>query len=194
VLRGAGNLIRVTAEGLLAAGGPGDAVTWMDARVDGHPVTPRVGCPVELTALWARGCDTLAHLAFASSDDTLGARAAAERERARAGFRARFWCPATAYPYDVVADVRRTDGSTDDASVRPNAVLALAIDPECFSPEQADRVLARARRELVTPAGLRSLAPGEPRYPESPGTPADTAEAWPRAIGRTTRAPCGLGS
>jgi predicted glycogen debranching enzyme len=161
VLRGAGSTLRVTAEGLLAVGGPGDSRTWMDARVDGEPVTPRVGCPIELAALWARACDTLAYLARAAPAADHVARAIAERERARAGFRARFWCARTNYPYDVVAEVR---GSFDDPRVRPNAVLALAIDPECFSIEQADLVLARARRDLLTPVGLRSLAPGEPGY------------------------------
>jgi glycogen debranching enzyme len=161
LLRGAGTLLRVTSEGLFSVGEPGDARTWMDARVDGEPVTPRVGCPVELTALWARACDTLAGIARAASDTDVETRAIAERERARAGFRARFWCTKTNYPYDVVAEVR---GTFDDPRVRPNAVLALAIDPECFSVDQAERVLARVRRDLLTPVGLRSLAPGEPGY------------------------------
>jgi glycogen debranching enzyme len=110
-----------------------------------------------LTALWARACDTLAYI-------THEARAVAERDRARAGFRARFWCAKTNYPYDVVAEVASVHSSFHDRRVRPNAVLALAIDPECFTPEQADQVLARARRDLLTPVGLRSLAPGEPGY------------------------------
>jgi predicted glycogen debranching enzyme len=156
--------VHVTAEGLFAAGAPGDSPTWMDARVEGLAVTSRAGCPIELTALWARGCDTLAHLARAAGDLPLHDRAAVERDRARHAFAARFWCAETGYPYDVVSPARAGEGSFCDASIRPNAVLALALDPECFTPEQADAVLARARRDLVTPAGLRTLAPGEPGY------------------------------
>ena len=79
-LRGTTNGVHVTAEGLFAAAAPGDALTWMAARVDGKPVTPRAGCPVELTALWASGCDTLARLARAAGDAPLHDRAAAARE------------------------------------------------------------------------------------------------------------------
>jgi predicted glycogen debranching enzyme len=136
----------------------------MDARVDGRAITPRAGCPVELTALWARACDTLARLAGAAGDAALHDRAAAERDRARRAFQARFWCAATGYPYDVISEALEGEGSFRDASVRPNAVLALAVDPSCFTAEQADAVLARARRDLVTPAGLRTLAPGETGY------------------------------
>ncbi len=164
VLRGTRNGIHVTPDGLFAAGGPGDSLTWMDARVNGVPVTSRAGCPVELTALWAAACDTLARLAAAAGDTTLEARAVAARDRARQGFAARFWCPATGYPYDVISPAPAGEGAFLDPSIRPNAVLALAADPACFTPERADAVLARARRDLLTPAGLRSLAPGERGY------------------------------
>jgi predicted glycogen debranching enzyme len=163
-LRGTRNGIHVTFEGLFAAGKPGDSLTWMDARVDGRAITSRAGCPVELTALWARGCDTLARLARAAGDAALDTRAGTERDRARRAFRARFWCAGTGYPYDVVSEAAEGEGSFRDASVRPNAVLALSVDPECFTAEQAAAVLERARRDLVTPAGLRTLAPGEPGY------------------------------
>jgi glycogen debranching enzyme len=56
------------------------------------------------------------------------------------------------------------EGAFHDASVRPNAVVALAVDPACFTPDRADALLARARRDLLTPAGLRTLAPGEQGY------------------------------
>jgi predicted glycogen debranching enzyme len=163
-LRGTRNGIHLTPDGLFAAGLAGDALTWMDARVDGAPVTSRAGCPVELSALWARGCDTLARLAHAAGDAPLADRAVAARDRARAAFHARFWCEETAYPYDVVSPSPDGEGAFRDASVRPNAVVALAVDPACFTPERAGLTLARARRDLVTPAGLRTLAPWDPRY------------------------------
>jgi glycogen debranching enzyme len=197
--------VRVTAEGLFAAGKPaapgdapnpsGDALTWMDARVNGKAVTPRAGCPIELTALWARGCDTLARLAHAAGDLPLQQRAEAERARARAAFHARFWCAETGYPYDVVSESPDGDGAFRDASVRPNAVLALSIDPDCFTPEQADAVLTRARRDLVTPAGLRSLARGQPGYVgryvggvSSRDAACHQGTAWPWLLGAYVRA------
>ncbi|MDI1483770.1 amylo-alpha-1,6-glucosidase [Polyangium sp. y55x31] len=165
ILRGdAPNGIRVTADGLLAAGKPGDAPTWMNARAFGRPVTPRVGCAIELSALWARGCHTLARLAHASGAGSLADRADIACRRARAAFHARFWCEQTSYPFDVISESQAGEGAFQDASVRPNAILALAIDPACFSPERARATITRARAELVTPAGLRTLAPSDASY------------------------------
>jgi predicted glycogen debranching enzyme len=167
VLSDAPNGIHVTAEGLLSTrdeAHPSSALTWMDACINGVAVTPRAGCPVELTALWARGCETLGRLARAAGDHALTERALIASAQARAAFRERFWCAETGYPYDVISETADGKDAFRDASVRPNAVIALAIDPECFTEQQAAEVLDRARRELVTPAGLRSLAPGEPGY------------------------------
>ena len=152
-------------------------------------------CPVELTALWARGCDTLSRLARAAGDLPLQQRATTERDRSRRAFQARFWCAATSYPYDVVSEAEGGPGAFHDASVRPNAIVALAVDPECFTPEQADATLARARRDLVTPAGLRTLAPGAPGYAGTYGggvTARDAAyhqgTVWPWLLGAYVRA------
>lgn len=163
-LIGTRNAIHVTSEGMFAAGVPGDSLTWMDARVDGKPITSRCGCPVELTALWAKGCETLAHLARASGEKQLAADADAAAERARAAFAARFWCEATGFPYDVVSERAAGDGSFADPAIRPNAVVALAVDPACFSRERAAAVVARSTELLLTPAGLRTLAPTDPAY------------------------------
>lgn len=167
VVNGAPNGLRLTADGLVAArdGARGSsALTWMDASVDGVAVTPRAGCPVELTALWAKGCETLGHLAHAAGDRALAERALVASTRARTTFRERFWCAETRYPYDVVSEQEAGDGAFRDASVRPNAVIALAVDPACFTAQQAADVLDRARQELVTRVGLRTLAPSEPAY------------------------------
>ena len=189
---------RVTAEGLIAAGRAGeghDAPTWMHARAFGRPVTPRVGCAVELTALWARGCETLATLAHAHGDEDLAARAALAGEKARRAFHDRFWCHDTDYPFDVVSEAPAGEAFYADASVRPNAVLALAVDPACFTPERAERVLARAERELLTPAGLRTLSPADPRYEgryqggvEERDRAAHQGTVWPFLLGFYARA------
>jgi predicted glycogen debranching enzyme len=162
--RGTRNNIHVTAEGLFAAGHPGDSLTWMDARVNGKAVTPRVGCPVELQALWAKGCETLGRLARAAGDHALCDRATAAARQARKAFSERFWCDETSYPYDVVSESAEGEGAFRDPAIRPNAVIALAVDPDSFSAERAALLLDRARLELVTRAGLRTLAPGEAAY------------------------------
>ena len=198
-LRGTRHGIHLTPDGLFAAGQPGDTLTWMSARVKGRAVTSRAGCPIELSALWARGCDTLARLARAAGDTTLHTRAVAETRRTRAAVRDRFWCEATGYPYDVVSESLDTtpDGAPAfrDASIRPNAVLALAVDPACFTDERARLLLDRARRELLTPAGLRTLAPGDPRYLGRYGGSLEARDAaahqgavWPWLLGFYARA------
>lgn len=162
-LRGTRHGIGVTQEGLFAAADEGFALTWMDARVGDWVVTPRAGLPVELQALWARACDTLAIFATAAGDHELATRAKDAHERALFAFRGRFWCEATGYPYDVVS-AETGEGAWADASIRPNAVIALAVEPRLFDAAQAASILEVAERELLTPAGLRTLAPGSEGY------------------------------
>jgi len=187
--------IRLSSDGLFVAGKPGDTLTWMDARVFGRAVTSRAGCPVELSALWARACDTLARLAHAAEQGALADRADIACRRARAAFQARFWCESSEYPYDVISELPSGEGSFCDASVRPNAVLALAVDPASFTPERARATLLRARAELVTPAGLRTLAPSDPAFRgRYAGGPTERDESlhqgtvWPWLLGVYTRA------
>jgi predicted glycogen debranching enzyme len=192
--------IHLTADGLFAvsAGASPDprsaAPTWMDARLRGAAVTPRLGCPIELSALWARGCDTLARLARAAGDATLAERAAAERDRTRAAFHRRFWCEATTFPYDVVSELDEGPGAFRDAAIRPNAVIALAVDPECFTAEQATVLLDRAQC-LVTRSGLRALAKDDPGYTGRASGSAAVRDAaahqgavWPWLLGFFVRA------
>jgi predicted glycogen debranching enzyme len=154
----------VTVDGLIAVGRAGEAPTWMHAFVGGRPVTPRVGCPVELSALWGSGAETLSRLARAAGDEALAGRAEEAARRAREAFRARFWCEETSYPYDVISEAPDGEGAFCDATIRPNALIALVVDPECFTPEQAGVLLDRVRLELLTPAGVRSLSPADPAY------------------------------
>lgn len=197
-LRGTHHGIHVTTEGLFAAGLPGDSVTWMDARVNGRAVTSRAGCPVELSALWARGCETLARLARAAGDSGLTARALAECRRTRTVSQARFWCDATGYPYDVISEA---ENGPRDCAIRPNAVLALAVDPASFTPERAMKILERAARDLLTPVGLRTLAPSDPRYAAHYGGGVESRDhayhngtVWPWLLGAYIRAARHAGS
>jgi predicted glycogen debranching enzyme len=146
--------IRVDEDGLVAAGEPGVQLTWMDAKVGDRVVTPRIGKPVEIQALWLRA------LAVAARREP---RWLALAERARIAFRARFWDDARGHLVDVV-DADHVPGRVDPA-LRPNQVLALGgLGDALLDPDRTRRALDVVERRLVTPMGLRTLAPGEPGY------------------------------
>jgi len=126
----------------------------MDARVDGEPVTPRRGKPVEINALWVNGLATVIKLAWQARTGA-GAAVRAHPE-ALAGFARRFPAP-TGLLYDVV------DGPAgDDTTLRPNQLLAWSLPYAPLRPEPA--TLQAIGSALMTPLGLRSLAPGAPGY------------------------------
>jgi len=155
--RGTRHGIRVDpADGLLRAGAPGVQLTWMDAKVDDWVVTPRIGKPVEVNALWYHALRCMTD--FARVLDADPAPYADAADRAEAHFD-RFWQPERGYLFDVV------DGPEgDDARLRPNQLLAASLE---HSPLPADRqraVVDACTRDLLTPHGLRSLAPHAPDY------------------------------
>jgi len=146
--------IRRDTDGLLAAGEPGVQLTWMDAKVGDHVVTPRIGKPVEIQALWIN-----ALRASAGLDPRFGDWA----DQAEAAFSARFWNEESGYLYDVV-DADHVAGRVD-GHIRPNALFAIGGLP--FSIVHGDRaraVVDVAEGRLLTPAGLRSLSPEDPQY------------------------------
>jgi 4-alpha-glucanotransferase len=143
------------ADGLVRAGEPGVQLTWMDARVGDRVVTPRMGKPVEINALWYNALAALAVMAERLGES--GAAYAAAAGKAKAGF-ARFVRPDGQGLYDVV------DGpGGDDPSLRPNQVFAVSLPASPLDAAQQHSVLA-ACAPLVTPYGLRSLAPDDPAY------------------------------
>jgi predicted glycogen debranching enzyme len=150
------------ADGLLRAGADGVQLTWMDARVDDWVVTPRRGKPVEIQALWVNALRIVGGwLAEADEPDAREAAAgfAAIADRAGASFRTRFWRPALGYLADVVDG---PDG--DDCSLRPNQLLALSLTHPLVDGDAARSIVDAVGRELVTPLGLRSVAPSDPAY------------------------------
>lgn len=152
--RGARYRIHLDADGLIAAGEPGQQLTWMDARVGDREITPRIGKPVEIQALWINA------LRAASAFDD---RWAAQVERGTTSFRERFWNADRQMLYDVV-DVGHTPGAVD-ASFRPNQILAVGgLPTPLLAGERARAIVDAVERHLWTPMGLRSLAPGEPGY------------------------------
>ena len=146
--------IRADSDGLLACGEPGLQLTWMDAKVGEQVMTPRIGKPVEVQALWIQA------LAFGARHEK---RYRALAEQASAAFEPRFWNEGTGYLNDVV-DCEHVRG-TADTSLRPNQVLAVGgLARTLVSAEHARRVVEVLERELWTPLGLRTLPRWDPRY------------------------------
>jgi glycogen debranching enzyme len=171
--------IRLDADGLIACGQPGVQLTWMDAKVGDWVVTPRIGKPVEVQALWIN--------ALAIVGAWPGGRRWAEAEtHARAAFLDVFPDPATG----GLADVIGPDG-VPDRRIRPNQVLAAGGLPHaCVPPDTARSVLALVEDRLLTPLGLRTLDPADPGYRgryEGGVTARDGAyhqgTAWPWLLG-----------
>ncbi|HEU0218451.1 MAG TPA: amylo-alpha-1,6-glucosidase [Stellaceae bacterium] len=143
------------ADGLVRAGEPGVQLTWMDAKVGDWVVTPRIGKPVEINALWYNALIAMAVMAERIGHDSAAYRAAADK--AKTGF-ARFLRPDGQGLYDVLDG---PDG--DDASLRPNQVFAVSLPATPLDPAQQAAVV-KACAPLATPYGLRSLGPDEPAY------------------------------
>jgi len=150
--------IRMDADGLILAGEPGVALTWMDAKVDDWVVTPRHGKPVEIQALWYNALRTMEELALQFGDSAGRGRYRGMAERAQAAFSDLFWNAAEGCLYDVV------NGSEKDAAIRPNQIFAVSLSYKLLDRERARMVVATVRRHLLTPFGLRTLAPSDPQY------------------------------
>ena len=150
---------RDPADGLLRAGREGLQLTWMDAKVNGEVITPRIGKPVEVNALWCCALRTLADVEELCGDPTAARHCAELAAAARQGFE-RFWNEQAGCCFDVLDG---PDGEPD-ATIRPNQLLALALSDQLLSPEQARRMLTVVGERLLTPMGLRSLDPRDRRY------------------------------
>jgi len=150
--------IHVDRDGLLRAGEPGVQLTWMDARIGDWVVTPRQGKPVEIQALWYNALRVMEELSARYGRDQDAAHYREAADRARAGFLEQFWNEQSGCLYDVI------DGSTRDGSIRPNQILAVSLFHKMLPDDQAKRVVETVQRYLLTPYGLRTLAPSDPRY------------------------------
>ena len=142
-------------DGLLYAGEPGVQLTWMDAKVGDWVVTPRIGKPVEVNALWYNALRSMADFAqMIGEEDDYSAPAAGVAESFT-----RFWSRESGYCCDVI------DGPEgDDLALRPNQLIAVALPHSPLTPEQRRAVVDVCARYLLTPHGLRSLAPSESGY------------------------------
>ncbi|MCA9546573.1 MAG: glycogen debranching enzyme family protein [Myxococcales bacterium] len=143
-------------DGLLAGGAPGVQLTWMDAIVDGRVITPRIGKPIEINALWYNALRAMARFAAALGED--GAPYTQAADRVAASF-PRFWNTAAGYCYDVLDG---PDGP--ETHLRPNQLFALSLPEPLLTPAQQAQVLKVCTEHLLTEHGLRSLAPNDPAY------------------------------
>ena len=146
-------------DGLLAQGAPGYQLTWMDAKVDDWVVTPRRGKAVEINALWYNALRLMERWA-ADQHDGDEAEYKTRADRARDAFNDRFWFAQGGYLYDVVD----CEGGGDDPKCRPNQVLAISLPYPVLAKERWAPVMRVVRDRLLTPVGLRSLAPGDPDF------------------------------
>lgn len=150
--------IRMTENGLIYAGEPGKALTWMDAVVNGKPVTPRMGYPVEINALWYNALMFSLDLARRAKDEEFIRSWEGLPGKVHASFMSIFWDAKKGYLADVV-DLKSTDWS-----VRPNQIIAVSMEYSMLTPEIKNAVINVVERDLLTPRGLRTLSPTNENY------------------------------
>lgn len=144
------------ADGLLFAGEPGAQLTWMDAKVGNWVVTPRIGKPVEVNALWLNALATMKQFAKLLKKPAHEYEVMADR--VRNSFQ-RFWNEASGMCFDVI------DGPEGhDPSPRPNQLFTVSLPESPFRPQQRKAIVDYCAKQLMTSFGLRSLAPSHPQY------------------------------
>jgi len=173
-------------DGLIRAAEPGVQLTWMDAKIGDRVVTPRMGKPVEINALWHAALLALAEMASISGG-VPGLDAAALKKlaaKAKSSF-GRFWSAKLGCCLDVIDG---PDG--DEALVRPNQLFAVSLGNDLLPPLQARALVETALLNLWTPLGVRTLAPGSPGYEPTYGGSLDRRDqayhngtVWPWLFG-----------
>jgi predicted glycogen debranching enzyme len=143
-------------DGLLKQGAEGYQLTWMDAKVDDWVVTPRRGKAVEINALWYNALRLLEGWAHECPCDMTPGEVAEMAERAKESFNAKFWDRSLGYCLDLV--------EPNDPALRPNQLLSISLRHPVLDQSNWEEVLKVCTSKLVTPVGLRSLAPGHPDF------------------------------
>ena len=146
-------------DGLLREGAEGYQLTWMDAKLGDWVVTPRRGKPVEINALWYNALRLMAGWLAEEADAAAAAELTQAADRAQEAFNRRFWNAERGCLFDVV------DGpSGDDPALRPNQIFAISLPHPVLQTDRWRSVVETVVERLLTPLGLRTLAPGEPDY------------------------------
>lgn len=157
-IRGTRYQIKVDTDGLIHCGVPGVQLTWMDAKVGDWVVTPRIGKPVEIQALWYNVLRIMEDLARTFGDELGQKRYRTMAALAQWSFNRVFWNERSGCLYDAIGE------AAPDASIRPNQILAVSLPYTMLPLERAERVVACVQEHLLTPYGLRTLAPSDPQY------------------------------
>lgn len=179
--------IGVDADGLVRGGAAGLQLSWMDAKVGDHVITPRRGKPIEISALWYNALRASERFAAQLGEPADTYRELADRTAASMD---RFWNDELGWCYDVLDG---PDG--DDAALRPNQLFAVSLAASAFHAERARAIVDVCAARLWTPLGLRTLAPHDPAYIGTYGGPQAQRDAayhqgtvWPWLIGPFARA------
>jgi len=151
---------RLAPDGLLTSLGTSPPLTWMNACVDGWPVTPRTGKPVEVNALWHHALALLSRWSRRQGRTDAVARFDRLRELCGRSFRQRFWNAAEGCLFDVVDAAE----SQADLAMRPNQLLAVSLPSDLLDRRQARSVLSFIEKRLLTPRGLRTLSLEDPAF------------------------------
>jgi predicted glycogen debranching enzyme len=151
--------IHVTADGLLHTGETGQQLTWMDARVNGWVVTPRLGKPVEIQALWYNALKIFETLLLQNDETETADQILKVAERTKKTFLEIFWFTEGNYCYDGI-----DESGKRDSSLRPNQIFAISLPFPLLEGQNAVAVLQTVGAKLYTPFGLRSLSPDDPHY------------------------------
>lgn len=150
--------IRVEDSGLISGKAEDTALTWMNSYVDGQPVVQRGGMPVEVNALWYNAVCFALELAEKANDKAFVKVWAGWPETIARSFTETFWSDKKQYLADCA------DGQNKDWSIRPNMLIAAALEFSPIDRAKQKAVVSTVQRELLTPRGLRSLSPRDPRY------------------------------
>ncbi len=188
-LKGTYNSVGMDTDGLLQTSQPGKALTWMNTTINSIPITPRSGKPVEVNALWYHALSLMQewsqHQQERGRTSTTPAYYAELSRQCKESFDRRFWYAFGDYLYDGI------DGpGGEDATLRPNQLLALSLRYPVLDMEHWQAVLNTVTQHLVTPRGLRTLAPREAKYQGQPTAQQEEqsralhqGSSWPWLIG-----------
>ncbi|HTB25610.1 MAG TPA: amylo-alpha-1,6-glucosidase [Puia sp.] len=158
-LKGTRFNIHADTDGLLYAGEAGQQLTWMDARIGDWVVTPRMGKPVEIEALWYNALKIFEAILLLNGESDSAGNILGKAEQAKKSFSEKYWYAEGNYLYDNI-----DESGKPDASIRPNQVFALSLPFHLIEGEKAKAVMNILKSKLYTPVGLRSLSPDDPNY------------------------------
>jgi predicted glycogen debranching enzyme len=150
--------IHMDLDGLIFAGQAGVQLTWMDVKIGDWVVTPRTGKPVEIQALWYNTLRIMEQVGMRLGEKEAARKWSGLAEKVWGSINRQFWNEEAGCLYDVV------NGEQKDATIRPNQIFAVSLPFESLTPDRAARVVATVEERLLTPFGLRTLDPRDPRY------------------------------